>query len=179
MDRQLVYFGPRALLWAGLFFAFFVSPFRTYAEGVGDYGWQVLAVSFPADRTIEVGLGGGEKTLTARGTSQVKWHDNAAIMYLSIENLQTPTDLGWSGAQYVLWAVDPDLRVVNLGLVPMKGTRARWKVQVPFRVFGLLVTAEKDPKAPAPGRNVAMESRLPTDPDLVVPIFRVALGLAR
>ncbi len=66
---------------------------------------------------------------------------------------------------------------MNLGAVPHHGKSAKWSVQVPFRAFGLLVTAERDPKASAPSANVAMESLLPTDPDLVVPVYRVQVVL--
>ena len=52
--------------------------------------------------------------------------------------------------QYVLWVIDSEKRSVRLGPVPLNKRKAKWKVQVPFRVFGLLVTAEENPQAEAP-----------------------------
>ena len=42
-----------------------------------------------------------------------------------------------------------------------------------------MVTAEQDPKASTPSEAVAMESLLPVDPDIVVPIYRVEVALAQ
>jgi hypothetical protein len=73
--------------------------------------------------------------------------------------------------------VDNENRVVNLGPVPGQDGDAEWKVQTPFRIFGLLVTAEKNGQATGPSTAVALESLLPTDSRLVVPVFRVKLAL--
>ncbi|MBI2819799.1 MAG: hypothetical protein HYX73_07455, partial [Acidobacteria bacterium] len=62
--------------------------------------------------------------------------------------------------------------------VPTNGSKAEWTVQVPFRIFGLLVTAEKNSQAANPSTAVALESHLPTDPRLVVPVFRVDISLS-
>ena len=67
---------------------------------------------------------------------------------------------------------------MNLGLVPLSKKNAKWKVQVPIRVFGLLVTAEKNLKAEAPGAAVVLESLLPSDRYLVVPVMRLTIALA-
>ena len=125
-----------------------------------------------------VTLGGGEKTLTAKGTCKVKWQKEAASLEIEINDLPAAAQLGWPNQQYVLWAIDPEKRIVNLGLVPLQGQDGKWKTQVPLRIFGLLVTAEKDAKAEAPGTSVVLESLLPTNPTLVVPVRRVTVSLA-
>ena len=135
--------------------------------------WQVLAVAYPPSKDVEVILGGGEKTLTTRGLAKVKWENNSANMKIEIKNLPTADSLGWAGRQYVLWAIDGDKKILNLGLVPISKKNASWQVQLPFRVFGLLVTAEANPTASAPGSAVVLESLLPDDPKLVVPVLRV------
>jgi len=151
------------------------APLR--GERLPNNGWRVLAVAYPEDRDVEVVLGGAEKTLISRGLCKVRWKDNAANLELKLENLPSPSDAGWSGTQYVLWAVDNEKRTMNLSLVPTNGGEAEWTVQVPFRIFGLLITAEKNPQATNPSINVALESLLPTDSRLVVPAFRVDLSL--
>ena len=101
----------------------------------------------------------------------------AAQLEIAIEDLPPAEKLGWPGQQYVLWAVDTDQRILNLGPVPLRGQGAKWKVQIPSRAFGLLVTAEKNPKAEAPSTAVVLESLLPTDPFLVVPVLRLDVSL--
>jgi len=169
----------RAMLAGLLAIAGLVARTEARAERLPNNAWQVLAVGYPDDREVAVVLGGAEKTLSAKGICKVKWRDNTATLALEIKNLAAASELGGSGAQYVLWAVDSDKRVVNLGLVPASGKNAKWKVQVPFRTFGLLITAEKSPQATAPSTDVALESRLPANPDLVVPVFRVNLTLTQ
>lgn len=153
------------------------SPAQLHGESLPDNGWRVLAVAYPEGRDVTVEIGGTEKTLTSKGICKVKWKDNVASLELKVEDLRSPSEGGWPGAQYVLWAVDNEKRAMNLGLVPLHGDKAEWKVQVPFRIFGLLVTAEKNLQATNPSTAVALESLLPTDPKLVVPVFRVDLTL--
>ena len=161
------------LLWFLLLFPAGLRPGQ-----LPDGQWELLAIAYPPDRTVSVVLGGAEKTLTSKGIGQVKWHDKAATMEIQIENLPSAQELGWTGQQYVLWAIDPEKRAVNLGLVPLSKKNAKWKVQVPIRVFGLLVTAEKNPKAETPSAAVVLESLLPSDRYLVVPVVRVNVALA-
>jgi len=139
--------------------------------------WELLAISYPPDRKVSVSLGGGEKTLTSKGSCKVKWRKDSAEMEIEVKNLPAAAEVGWPGRQYVLWAVDREKRAVNLGVVPLRSKDAKWAAQVPFRVFGLLVTAEEDPKATVPGAQVALESLLPTDADLIIPVFRVDVAL--
>lgn len=139
--------------------------------------WDLLAVAYPPDRGISVGLGGTAKTLTSRGVCRVKWGKDAASVDIEIKGLPSPDEAGWAGRHYILWAIDKDKRTMNLGVVPVKGKDAKWSVEVPFRIFGLLVTAETNPKGTAPTTAVAMESLLPTDTDLIIPVFRIEVPL--
>ncbi len=140
--------------------------------------WELLAIVYPPDREILIEMGGGEKTLTVKGFCKVRAKKDATSLEIEVKGLAAPGEIGWSGKQYVLWAFDRDKRAVNLGLVPLNSKSAKWSLSVPFRAFGLLVTAEQDPKATTPSTAVAMEGLLPTNPDLVVPIYRLEIGLA-
>jgi len=142
----------------------------------GDH-WELLTVAYPPDRDVSVVLGGAEKTLTSKGICKVKWQNGSASMEIKVENLPAASELGWAGRRYVLWAIDSEKRSVNLGPLPLNKKNAKWKTQAPFRVFGLLVTAEQNPSAEAPSGAVALESLLPTDRNLVLPVFRVDVAL--
>ena len=142
----------------------------------GDH-WELLTVAYPPDRDVSVVLGGAEKTLTTKGICKVKWQNGSASMEIKVENLPAAGEIAWAGRQYVLWAIDSEKRSVNLGPLPLNKKNAKWKVKAPFRVFGLLVTAEQNPSAEAPSGAVVLESLLPTDPRLVLPVLRVDVAL--
>ncbi|MBI4460953.1 MAG: anti-sigma factor [Acidobacteria bacterium] len=147
------------------------------AGRISEQQWQLLAVAYPPDKDVAVVLGGAEKTLTSRGVFQVKWQKDVARLDIAVENLPPAAKLGWPGQQYILWAIDHESKMLNLGPLPMRGESAKWQVQVPARTFGLLVTAEKSPKPQAPSSAVVLESLLPTDPELVVPVLRLKVPL--
>jgi hypothetical protein len=162
---------------AASLFAILICSLALRAEPLTADGWELLAIGYPDGRDVTVVLGGGAKTLTAKGLCKVKWRKDAAALELELDGLPAPADAGWAGAQYVLWAIDNENRILNLGLVPTKGKEAKWKMPVPLRIFGLLVTAEKNPQSTSPSADVVLESLLPTDPNLVVPVFRVTVTL--
>ena len=139
--------------------------------------WELLTVAYPPDRDVLVALGGTEKTLTTKGICKVKWQNGSASLEIKVKDLPAASEINWAGRRYVLWAIDSAKRSVNLGPLPLNKKNATWKAQAPFRVFGLLVTAEQNPSAEAPSGAVVMESLLPTDPSLVVPVFRVDVAL--
>ena len=164
---------------AALFLATLVLfPAGLAGGALPDNRWQVLAISYPDRRTVEVSLGGSAKTLTSVGEAKVKWRAGKAQVELRVEALPAPASLSWPDRQYVLWAIDNEKRAINLGTVPLRGTKAEWRVEVPLRTFGLLVTAEKNAQAQQPGDAVVLESLLPRDTTLVVPVFQVNVTLA-
>ena len=145
-------------------------------ERAGANVWRLLAVAYPDARDIDVTIGGSERALTARGLAKVKWRDGAATIEMTADRVPSPQEIG-KGGQLVLWAVDQDKKVVNLGVVQLNGKKLKASAKAPFRIFGLLVTAESDIAAKSPSSSVALESRLPVDPNLVLPVFRVELPL--
>src|SRR5579885_873331 len=162
----------RAVVWL-LFF----SVGAVMAGPLSGNRWELLEIVYPPDRSMSIYMCGSDKTLTATGECKIKWQKGTGSLELEIKGLPSPNEAGWGNRQYVLWALDRDKHIANLGVVPLRGKNAKWSVQTAFRTFGLLITAEQDPKAPAPSTAVAMESLLPTDPDLVVPVYRVEIDL--
>ncbi len=161
-----------------VFLCFFLLGAASLPAGKlpGDH-WELLTVAYPPDRDVSVVLGGAEKTLTSKGICMVKWQNGSASLEIKVENLPAASEIDWAGRQYILWAIDSETRSVNLGPVPLNKKDAKWTGQAPFRVFGLLVTAEQNPSAEAPSGAVVMESLLPTDPRLVLPVLRVDVAL--
>src|SRR5262245_9914739 len=86
-------------------------------ERAGANVWRLLAVAYPDARDIDVTIGGSERALTARGLAKVKWRDGAAAIEMTADRVPSPEELGKRGGQLVLWAIDQDKKVVNLGAV--------------------------------------------------------------
>ena len=171
--------GVPARIFSALFLCYVVLSSWSQAGQLPGNRWDLLAIAYPPGREIAVNLGGAEKTLASTGAFKVKAKADSSSLEIEIKNLPAPGEVGWTGKQYVLWALDREKRVMNMGLVPVRGKGGKWSVQIPFRVFGLMVTAEQDAKSSAPSEAVAMESLLPIDPDIVVPIYRVEVALAQ
>lgn len=157
-------------------FGMFAGP-PARGERAGANAWRLLAIAYPDARDVDVAIGGSERALTARGIAKIKWRDGAAAVEMTADRVPSPGEIGKNGGQLVLWAVDQDKKTVNLGAVQVSGKKLKVSAKAPFRIFGLLVTAESDAAAKAPSSSVALESRLPTDPNLVLPVFRVEVPL--
>jgi len=154
-----------------------LGPGTASGERNGATSWRLLTVAYPDARDVDVSLGGSERALTARGLLRVKWRDNQASVELEADQMPAAAELGVAGGQYVLWAVSQEKQIVSLGPLPLSGKKIKSRAQVPFRIFGLMVTAESDPQAKSPSGAVALESRLPLNPNLVLPVFRIEVPL--
>jgi hypothetical protein len=148
-----------------------------WGERAGANAWKLLAVAYPDARDVDISIGGSDKALTARGKAKIKWRDGAAVVEMEADRVPSPAELGKGSGQLVLWAIDQEKKAVNLGSVRLNGKRVKASAKAPFRIFGLLVTAEADAGAKSPSSAVALESRLPLNPNLVLPVFRVEIPL--
>ncbi len=164
-------------LWLLLSVPAAILAVQSFAGVLPNNQWELLIIAYPPDRDVSVTLGGGGRTLTSRGLSKIKYENEGAVMQIEVVNLPSTQTIGWPGTQYVLWVIDQEKRARNLGPVPWSGDGAKWNVKVPVRVFGLLVTAEKNAQAQAPSTAVVLESLLPTDRNLVIPVFRISVPL--
>lgn len=77
----------------------------------------------------------------------------------SFRRVEPPTQFGTEFLSYVLWAITPDGRAVNLGeLIPDGSNKGKMRVTCPYSTFGLLVTAEPYLSVPYPSDVVVMEN---------------------
>jgi hypothetical protein len=80
------------------------------------------------------------------------------------EELTAPTRFGPEYLTYVLWAITPDGRPVNLGEVVADGSdKAKLKVTTQLQAFGLIVTAEPYFSVTQPSNIVVLENVLRPD----------------
>ena len=78
----------------------------------------------------------------ARGKAEVKSERGKITVDAEFRGLTPANGFGPEYLTYVLWAISPDGRPVNLGEVLPAGTKNNLTVSVPIQAFGLIVTAE-------------------------------------
>ncbi len=96
----------------------------------------------------------------ASGESRVEGKKTNFQIEVKFQNLEDATKFGLEYLTYVLWAVSPQGRPVNLGEVTIdhNSNTAHLKAATDLQTFGMIVTAEPYFAVTAPGNMVVMES---------------------
>jgi hypothetical protein len=109
----------------------------------------------------KVGLKGTVLLQEAQGEARVESRRGAMEIEARVNHLTAPTRFGPQYLTYVLWAITPDGRPVNLGeLVTDASDKARLKVSTDLQAFALIVTAEPYFSVTHPSDAVVMENVL-------------------
>lgn len=113
---------------------------------------------------------GGSTTVDFRGTDlmpavggHAKVDGKAGRLAISAEltHLQPATSFGGQYLTYVLWAITPEGRAVNLGeILPSEGGKSKIDVTTDLQAFGLIVTAEPYYAVVRPSNKVVAENVL-------------------
>jgi outer membrane protein OmpA-like peptidoglycan-associated protein len=110
---------------------------------------------------------GGSTKLDFKGTSlmpqasgQVKVDSKAGRLEINanFDHLQAANKFGTEYLTYVLWAITPEGRAVNLGEVLLTDGRAELQVTTDLQAFGMIVTAEPYFAVVRPSSLVVMEN---------------------
>ena len=94
----------------------------------------------------------------ASGEAKVEGKKTNFQIEVKFQGLEDATKFGLEYLTYVLWAVSPQGRPVNLGEVTLEHSNAHLKAQTDLQTFGMIVTAEPYFAVTAPGNMVVMES---------------------
>jgi outer membrane protein OmpA-like peptidoglycan-associated protein len=94
----------------------------------------------------------------ATGEARVEGKKTNFQIEVKFQNLEDATKFGLEYLTYVLWAVSPQGRPVNLGEVTLDHNTAHLKAFTDLQTFGMIVTAEPYFAVTAPGNMVVMES---------------------
>ena len=96
---------------------------------------------------------------SANGEAQVNSKRGAIEIEAEFGNLQKPTTFGNEYLTYVLWAISPEGRAVNLGEVLLGGNhRSKLHVTTDLQAFALIVTAEPYYAVRQPSNAVVLEN---------------------
>jgi len=95
----------------------------------------------------------------ARGTAKVQSQRGAVHVDAELRHLQPASKFGPEYLTYVLWAISPEGRPVNLGELVLNGTgNSKLNVTSDLQSFGLIVTAEPYFAVTQPSDVVVMEN---------------------
>jgi outer membrane protein OmpA-like peptidoglycan-associated protein len=111
------------------------------------------------DTTIDLNNSG----LIARATGQAKVQAKPGVTTVEaqVQSLARPTLLGAEFLTYVLWAVSPDGRAINLGeILPDNNGNGKLKATTQLQSFSLFVTAEPYAAVRQPSEMLVLENDL-------------------
>ena len=96
---------------------------------------------------------------SANGVAEVNSKRGSISIEAEFGNLEKPTSFGNEYLTYVLWAISPEGRAVNLGEVLVGGNhRSKVNVTTDLQAFALIVTAEPYYAARQPSNVVVLEN---------------------
>jgi hypothetical protein len=100
----------------------------------------------------------------ADGEAKVEVKNGYTAIDANFRHLEPPTKFGTEFLTYVLWAITPEGKSINLGeVIPDGSNKASMHVTSPYSTFGLLVTAEPYFSVPYPSDVVVVESAVRPD----------------
>src|SRR6266403_1002292 len=99
----------------------------------------------------------------AGGEAKVESKSNRIEIDAKFEGFEAATKFGLEYLTYVLWAVSPQGRAVNLGEVVLNHGAGHVKAISDMQTFGMIVTAEPYFAVQQPGNVVVLENVIPAD----------------
>jgi outer membrane protein OmpA-like peptidoglycan-associated protein len=101
---------------------------------------------------------------SANGVAQINSKRGSIAIEAEFGDLQKPTTFGNEYLTYVLWAISPEGRAVNLGEVLLGGNhRSKLNVTTDLQAFALIVTAEPYYAVRQPSNAVVLENVIRED----------------
>jgi outer membrane protein OmpA-like peptidoglycan-associated protein len=112
------------------------------AEAPGTRSAKAIQYRFLEGSTV-LGFRGTERAPQAEGVAKVKARPGEARIKATFRHLVPPAGLQAGCNTYILWALSPSGRPLNLGeALPTARGHARVSASVPLQVFALVLTAE-------------------------------------
>jgi outer membrane protein OmpA-like peptidoglycan-associated protein len=108
--------------------------------------------------SARVDFHGTDLLQSASGEARVEGKKTNFQIEAKFQNVEDATKFGLEYLTYVLWAVSPQGRPVNLGEVTLDHGKGSVKAFTDLQAFGLIVTAEPYFAVTQPGNMVVMES---------------------
>src|SRR6202048_1267032 len=135
-----------------------MSPTPTFRVNVISRTVQAVNYRHRSGAT-KLNFAGTNLMTLANGEAQVNSKRGAIEIEAEFGNLEKPTTFGNEYLTYILWAISPEGRAVNLGEVLLGGNhRSKLHVTTDLQAFALIVTAEPYYAVRQPSNVVVMEN---------------------
>lgn len=133
---------------------------RTHTFRINVISRNVQAVNYRhRSGATKVDFAGTELMPSANGEAKVESKRGAIEIEVEFGNLQKPTTFGNEYLTYILWAISPEGRSVNLGEVLVgNDSRSKLNVTTDLQAFALIVTAEPYYAVRQPSNVVVLEN---------------------
>ncbi|MBV8114804.1 MAG: OmpA family protein [Silvibacterium sp.] len=124
------------------------QPQAEWRNGVPVYKITVVGRDIPAVNYLhrsgptKIGFEGTSLLARSKGSATIESRRGRMVINAKFEGLVPANSFGVEYLTYVLWAITPEGRPVNLGEVLPNGTKNEITVTTDLQVFGLIVTAE-------------------------------------
>jgi outer membrane protein OmpA-like peptidoglycan-associated protein len=169
--------GLRGIAWSGLILASMLGVGGGSSASAAWAGEQSQAATVSrTTKAFNYRSAGGSRQVDfaatdlmggASGTAKVEVKTSRVELEAKFNGLDDATKFGLEYLTYVLWAISPQGRAVNLGEVVVKNGAGTVKGLTDMQTFGLIVTAEPYYAVSQPGDEVVLENALPADPNRV------------
>ncbi|MGH9437272.1 MAG: OmpA family protein [Terriglobia bacterium] len=124
-------------------------------------GRTVKAISYRTlSGSTKIAFRGTSLMPKASGSARVTSKQSATRVEAQFKNLEPPSTFGPEYLTYVLWAITPDGRPMNVAEIPPGGGSVSIDVTVNLQVFGMIVTAEPYFAVTRPSDVVVMENEV-------------------
>ena len=124
---------------------------------------QMKAINYRNASSSKVDMQGTSLMPTANGEAKVQSRTGRVEVELKIFGLEPANKFGMEYLTYVLWAISPQGRAVNLGELVLDHGQAKLKATTELQTFGLVATAEPYFAVTQPGSLVVSENVLRSD----------------
>jgi outer membrane protein OmpA-like peptidoglycan-associated protein len=119
------------------------------------------AMHYRPGGTSKIAFQGTDLMLRGSGEAKVEAKKTNIQVEAKFEGMEDATKFGLEYLTYVMWAVSPQGRAVNLGEVNLDHGKGHVKAYTDFQTFGMIVTAEPYSAVSQPGNRVVMENIFP------------------
>jgi len=137
------------------------SSLSTSGAKSGSVSRTTKAVHYRQGGQVKTAFQATELMAGASGEAKVESKKTNVAIDAKFQGMEDATKFGLEYLTYVLWAVSPEGRAVNLGELTLDKGNAHLKVVTDMQTFGLIVTAEPYFAVNQPGNMVVLESVVP------------------
>ena len=131
------------------------SPTSTKTDSVFR---TTLAMHYRPGANVKIDFRGTELMQRGTGEARIESKKTNVAIDAKFEGMEDATKFGLEYLTYVLWAVSPQGRAVNLGEVALDHGKGHVKAFTDLQTFGLVVTGEPYSAVTQPGNMVVMEN---------------------